>query len=112
MLYQKGHVIPCLCSFTEEKSYVLNRDYCVFGLCPLSGILKNITFRKLYLFSSSGVEVEGSYFIDFVRNSYPHSLTALSNGHNRLDVSHRSPEEGNRSSFRNVMFFSDLHNSE
>jgi hypothetical protein len=32
--------------------------YWVFGLCPSSGILKNITFWKLDLFLSSGERVE------------------------------------------------------
>jgi hypothetical protein len=30
------------------------QNYWVFALFPLSGILENMTFRKLYLFLSSG----------------------------------------------------------
>jgi hypothetical protein len=37
------------------------RDYLAFELCPSSSILKNTTFRKLYLFSSSGESVEDTY---------------------------------------------------
>jgi hypothetical protein len=30
-----------------------SRDYWVFGFCSTSGILKNMTFRKLHLFASA-----------------------------------------------------------
>jgi hypothetical protein len=53
------------------------QKYWVFGLFPSSGILENTTFRKLDLFPSSG---EGGG-----EDTYP-------------------PEDGNRSSFRNVVF--------
>jgi hypothetical protein len=36
-------------------------DYWVFALCPLSGTLKNTTFRKLALFPSSGLGVGDTY---------------------------------------------------
>jgi hypothetical protein len=37
------------------KSVEETRDYCDFGIYPLSGILRDTTFLKLDLFSSSGV---------------------------------------------------------
>jgi hypothetical protein len=37
------------------------RDYWIFGLCPLSGILMNTTPQKLYLFPSSGEGVGDHY---------------------------------------------------
>jgi hypothetical protein len=51
-------------------------DYRVFGLCPLSGILKNM-FQKLDLLPSSGERVEGIYSDGSVRKSYPLSLNNL-----------------------------------
>jgi hypothetical protein len=45
------------------------RDYWVVGLCPLSGILKNTTFRKLDLFPSSIEGVGESYSVGSVRKS-------------------------------------------
>jgi hypothetical protein len=41
-------------------------DYSVFGLHPLSGILKN-TFRKLELFPSSGEKMARSYSVQYVK---------------------------------------------
>jgi hypothetical protein len=37
---------------------------------------------------------------------------SLSNGTNRVDVSHPSPEDENRSNFRIVVFFGVLYNTE
>jgi hypothetical protein len=54
-----------------------------FGLFPLSGILENTTFRNLDLFPSSG---EGGGEDTYSVGSPP------------------SPEDGSRSSFRNVVF--------
>jgi hypothetical protein len=48
------------------------RDYWDFGLCPLSGIvrmLKNITFLKLDLISSSGEGVGDTSPVGFIRKS-------------------------------------------
>jgi hypothetical protein len=45
------------------------RDYWVFGICPSSGIIKNTTFRKLNLFSSSGEGVGCTYSVGLVRES-------------------------------------------
>jgi hypothetical protein len=45
------------------------RDCWVFGFCPSSGMLKNITFRKLDLFLSSGEGVEDTYSVLTVRKS-------------------------------------------
>jgi hypothetical protein len=42
---------------------VLQSGLWVPGLCPSSGILKNTTFRKLDLFSSSGVGKRGTYSV-------------------------------------------------
>jgi hypothetical protein len=64
------------------------------GLFPSSCIPKNMTFRKLDLFPSSG---EGG-------EKTPTQLGPLE----RANLSHSSPpspEDGNRSSFRNVVFF-------
>jgi hypothetical protein len=43
-------------------------DYWVFGLCPLSGILKNM-FQKLDLFLSSGEGVGDTYSVGSIRKS-------------------------------------------
>jgi hypothetical protein len=70
-------------------------DDWVFGLCPSFGILNNTALRKLDLFPSSGE-----------RTSVVHWLRlALSNGPNRVGVYNLKPEDGNRSTFRNVVFF-------
>jgi hypothetical protein len=67
----------------------------LLGFCtfPSSGILENTTFRKLDLFASSG---EGG-------EKTPAQLGPLK----RANLNHwtsDSPPDGNRSSFRNVMF--------
>jgi hypothetical protein len=46
-------------AFRQKKALVLTMVYCIwnihdFGLCPSSNFLKNTTFWKLDLFSSSG----------------------------------------------------------
>jgi hypothetical protein len=61
--------------------YVVENSQNCSGLFPSSCIPKNTTFRKLDLFPSSGV------------------------------FSPPSPEDGNRSSFRNVVFFGIQKNS-
>jgi hypothetical protein len=46
------------------------QNYCVFGHFPSSGILENMTFRKLYLFPSTGEGgVEDTYSVGPVRSS-------------------------------------------
>jgi hypothetical protein len=51
--------------------------------------------------------IMGFWTSSVIRYSKAHCWVriALSNGPNRASVSHPSPEEGNRSSFRNVVFF-------
>jgi hypothetical protein len=76
------------------------QNYWVFGLFPSSGILEN-TFRKLDLFPSSGEEGgEDTY------SAGPQWLRlALSKGPNLVGVFTTAfIEDGNRSSFRNVVF--------
>jgi hypothetical protein len=66
------------------------QNYWVFGLFPLSCILENTTFRKLDLFPSSGEGGgEDTYSVGPLRKSQSLSL---------------STEDGNRSSFRTVVF--------
>jgi hypothetical protein len=62
------------------------QNYWVFGLFPLSGILENTTFRKLDLFPSSGEGGGKRHLLSWAPSRPP------------------SPEDGNRSSFRNVVF--------
>jgi hypothetical protein len=75
------------------------QNYWVFGLCPSSGFeiirRKNTTFRKLDLFPSLG---EGRHLLCWVPYKELTSIT----GRSRCLP---SPEEGNRSSFRNIVFF-------
>jgi hypothetical protein len=66
-----------------KSTYFRTQNYWVFGPFPSSGILENKTFRKLDLFPSSG-EGGGE---DTYSVGPPHS-----------------PEDGNRSSLRNVVF--------
>jgi hypothetical protein len=66
-------------SFAKEKYAWATSDYWVLGLCSSSGILKNKTFRKLDLFPSSGEGVGDYLYSDRC--------------------------SGNRSSFRNAVFF-------
>jgi hypothetical protein len=47
---------------------VCNTRLCrVLGACPASGVLKNITLRKLDPFKSSGKKVGGKYYVGSVR---------------------------------------------
>jgi hypothetical protein len=66
------------------------QNYKDFSLCPSSVILKNI---KEHDVSENGPQ------------SVQRLNLALSNGHNRVSVSHTpsSPEDGNISSFRNTV---------
>jgi hypothetical protein len=50
------------------------RDYWVLGLCPSSVILKNITFRKLDLFPSSGEGMRDTYYVGPVRASIKNQI--------------------------------------
>jgi hypothetical protein len=71
--------------------YVVQNSQNFSGLFPSSCIPKNTTFRKLDLFPSSGEgEGEHTYSVGPLRESQSQSP---------------SPEDGNRSSFRNVVFF-------
>jgi hypothetical protein len=65
-------------------SIAVGRDYWDLGLCPPSGIAKNTKEHNVS---------------DILR-------LALSSGPSSVDVSHPSLEDGNRSGFRNVVFFS------
>jgi hypothetical protein len=70
-------------------------------LRPSSDILKNMTFRKPNLFPTSPNDWETPTLLG------PLELTSLapSDGPSRLDVSHTSPEDGNRPSFWNIVLF-------
>jgi hypothetical protein len=86
---------------------IISQNCWIFLLRPSSGVLgsRNTTFRKLGLFPSSGegeekiptqlgpLEKDGLWF----------RLT-LSKGPNWVGVFSPSPEDGNRCSFRNVVF--------
>jgi hypothetical protein len=67
--------------------------------------LKNKTFRKIDLFPSSGEGWESPAVMSPLERAKPVQRLRLSlyNGPNRVGVSHSSPEDGNRSIFRNVM---------
>jgi hypothetical protein len=88
------------------------QNYWIFGLCPSSDILKNTqkntTFRGLYLFTSSG-GCRRHLHCRSVRKCRRQSLDslrlAISDGPNRVGASHRSPEDRNRSRFRNLVLF-------
>jgi hypothetical protein len=71
-----------------------------FGLFPSSGILENTTFRKMDLFPTTGEGGEDTNSVGPLRKGL---RLALSKGPTRVGVS-PSPEDGNRSSFRNVVF--------
>jgi hypothetical protein len=72
-------------------AYVVQNSQNFSGLFTWSDIPKNTTFRKLDLFPSSGVGGEEDiYSVGPFRETESHSL---------------SPEDGNRSNFRNVVFF-------
>jgi hypothetical protein len=77
---------------------------------PVFQKIENTTFRKLDLFPSSG-EGGGGGKIPIkwgplvIANHNPWRL-ALYKGPNRVGVSPPSPEDGNRSSFLNVVFSS------
>jgi hypothetical protein len=45
------------------------RNYCVFGFCPSSDILKNTAFWKIDLFPSSGEDMEDVYSVGSFRKS-------------------------------------------
>jgi hypothetical protein len=53
------------------------RNYWGFGLCPSSGILKNIAFWKPIVFPSSGEDVGDTYSVESVRKSRAWSLDNL-----------------------------------
>jgi hypothetical protein len=80
IISQKTTFINLLCPETRS----LLKDYWVLGLCPSSGILKNTKEKKV---------------------SVQRLRLALYNGPSRVGVSHPPPEDRNRSSFRNVVFF-------
>jgi hypothetical protein len=109
---QTGSIISKFQSFL--KMVYNTRDRWVLG------ILKNTNismYRKLDLLPSSGEGIGDACSLGSVRKSQLQSLLNnlnrpvieldLSNGPNRAGVSHHSPDDGNRSSFRNlcVVFF-------
>jgi hypothetical protein len=69
----------CMCSIMDLINFItfignklmvfLGGDYWVFGLCPLSSILKNTIFEKLHLFSSSGEAMGDTYFVGSLKKS-------------------------------------------
>jgi hypothetical protein len=64
--------LGCVFLFTSVCIVFLNvyfhRDYCVCGLCPSYGFLKNTTLLKLDLFPSSGEGVGSTYTVGYFRN--------------------------------------------
>jgi hypothetical protein len=48
-----------------------------FGLCPLSGTVKNTLFWKLDLFPYSGQGLAGTYSVGSIEKSWPQSLSNL-----------------------------------
>jgi hypothetical protein len=92
-----------LVRITEALLVQNSQNYCFFLLFPSSGILENTTFRKLDLFQFSG---EGG-------GKTPTQLGPLEKANLKLFLRGPteyvsspppSPEDGNRSSFRNVVF--------
>jgi hypothetical protein len=75
------------------------QNYWASGLCPSPGILYNITFRKLDLFPSSGEGRETPTLLGHLQRANLYHWA-------RVGVSLPSSEDGNRSSFRNVVFSS------
>jgi hypothetical protein len=72
------------------------RDFCFFfffGLCPSSSVLKNTAFRSLDLFPSLG---------EWVKDTY--SVGSVTKG---MRLPPPTPDNGNRSSVRNVVFFAN-----
>jgi hypothetical protein len=85
------------------------QDCWVFGLGPTVGVLKNLMFRKLDLFPSSGEGVGDTYSVGSVKktnsNHWRLSLRlSLSKLPNRVGVPPPSPEDGNRPSLETLCF--------
>jgi hypothetical protein len=80
-----------------------SQNHWISELCPSSGILntRDTTFPKAGLFPSF-VEMEDTCFVGSLRNTLSESPDAFSMGPNGEGVSLPSPEEGNRSTFRNI----------
>jgi hypothetical protein len=77
------------------------QSYWVCGLCPSCGILNNRKTQRFWNWISFRVQVRvGKHLPCWVQLL----RSALSKGSNRLDVSVPSPEDGNRSNFRNAVF--------
>jgi hypothetical protein len=53
----------------HKLGHSMLRAYWVFGLCPSSSILKNITLHKMNLLPSSHEKVGGTYSVEPVRKS-------------------------------------------
>jgi hypothetical protein len=53
----------------EGRRKAYDRNYCVFGFCQSSGILKNTMYPKLDLFLSSGEGVGDTYSLGSLRKS-------------------------------------------
>jgi hypothetical protein len=60
-------------------------------------------------FSSSGEVVREPYSVGSVRKAIKRIGLALSNGPNRIGVSHPSPDDGNLSRFSGLVFFTTKH---
>jgi hypothetical protein len=80
---------------------VYNIHLWVYGLCLSSGILNNY---KTSLSEAGSVSGEGTGTLCWVQ----WLRLALSKGPNRVGLSLSSPEDGKRSSFRNIAFYSYL----
>jgi hypothetical protein len=75
-------------------------DFWTLSIVQNSNQLENTTFQKLDLFPSSGEVRETPILLG------PLERANLNHWINRVDVSLPSPEDGNKSSFRNIMFSS------
>jgi hypothetical protein len=85
-LLSRAHVLRVIYiegpdTFSMVLTMVYNiRDYWSFFLCLSSGVVNNMTFRKLYLLSSSDEGAEDRA-VQWLR-------LGVSNGHNKAGVSH------------------------
>jgi hypothetical protein len=82
-----------------------------FGLGPSSNVFRNIAFWKLDIFPSSGKIMAAATLLGPIeRGCLNQRLSlALSKRPNRVEADIILPENGNRSSFQNVMFLETLH---
>jgi hypothetical protein len=79
---------------------IYNRGYWLFELCSSSGILKNSAFRKLDVFYHQVRGWETSTKLRWLQR-----LRLSTSNRPNINSLTLSSKDGNRSSFRNVMFF-------